>query len=101
MTIEDQINTYLPAAETIADVALNIAKVVPGLSSVEGAIELGIKIANGIANEVPTIVQTWTDIQAAAGGGVAVSTDEWVAWLSQVNDAHAAYIAAAAKIEAE
>lgn len=101
MTIEDQINTYLPAAQTIADVALSIARVMPGASSVVGAIELGIKVANGVANEVPVIMQTWNDIQIAAAGGQPVSDADWVAWLSQVNDAHTAYLAAAARIEAQ
>jgi hypothetical protein len=101
MTIADQIKAYLPAAKTIADVALNIAKVIPGLGSAEAAIELGIKVANGIANEVPIVMQTWKDIQDAAAGGVVVSDAEWAAWQAQVDEAHVKFLEAVSRVESK
>lgn len=101
MTIMDKIKAYLPAAEVVANIALNIAKVMPISASVVNAIELGIKVANGVANEVPIAVQTWQDIQTAAAGGAKVSDDEWTAWQEQVDHAHVAFLAAAAKVESQ
>lgn len=101
MTMMDKIKAYLPAAEVVANVALNIAKVMPVSANVVNAIELGIKVANGLANEVPVAVRTWEDIQAAAAGGVKVTEDEWTVWQEQVDEAHIAFLAAAAKVEAQ
>jgi hypothetical protein len=101
MTILDKIKSYLPAAETVANIAETIAKVMPVSASIVNAIELGIKLTHGIVNAEPMIEQTWRDLQSASAGGVKVSEDEWAAWLAQVNDAHAAYVAAAMKVEAQ
>lgn len=101
MTILDKIQGYLPGAAAIAETALAVFKVMPGTSSVVGAIELGIKIANGVANNIPLVVQTWKDIQAAASGGKPVTEDEWAAWQAQVDEAHVSFAAAKARFDAK
>lgn len=100
MSLPDILKKYLPTAQVVAEVALNIAKVMPVSANVVNAIELGIKVANGLASEVPIVLQTYKDIQAAAAGGVKVSDDEWATWQTQVDDAHNAFLAAAAKVAA-
>ncbi len=97
----EQITGYLPSAAKIAEVALGIFKVMPGTAGVVSAIELGIKIANGIVNEIPVAVKAWEDIQTAASGGKKVTDEEWAAWEADVTQAHDAFRAALARVEAQ
>lgn len=101
MSFEDnakKVLAFLPTLEQIATVAATLAKVVPGVGNVVSAIELGVKIANGIANEVPQAVKVWNDVQAAAAGGQAISDAEWAQWQKDINEAHIAFVSAAAKV---
>lgn len=93
--IGSKILSYLPIAE---EVAMTIAKVFPPTAGIANAIEMGIKIANGVANEVPAIVQTYSDIKTAAEGGAAVTDDQWTAWEGQIKQAHNDLQAAAAAV---
>jgi hypothetical protein len=100
-SIGDKIKGYLPAAAQIATVAATVAKVIPGIGNVVSAIELGIKIANGVANEIPQAVKVWNDVQAAANGGQPVTEDEWAQWKADIDEAHAGFLAAAARVQAK
>lgn len=91
--------TVLAIGEKVGEIALAIAKVIPATAPVANAIELGIKLANGLAHEAPVALQTWNDIQAAAAGGVPVSDDQWTAWETQISDAHNELQAAAAAVK--
>lgn len=98
-SIGQKITSLLPTLEQIAEVALNVAKVLPVGGNVISAIQLGVQIANGIANEVPVIVQTYDDIKAAIAGGQPITDDQWAAWQTQVDSAHAEFLADIAKVE--
>lgn len=104
MSLKDTVNkvvVYLPSVLQIAAVATQIAKVLPGAAQIVAGIELGIKIANGLANEVPQVIKTWESIQAAAAGGQPVSEDEWAGWVAQIEEAHTGFVAAVANRRAE
>lgn len=101
MSFEDTLNKvkgFLPSAQLILEVAKNLAKVIPGVSETVGAIELGVKIANGVANEIPTAIKVWNDVQAAANGGREVTSDEWAEWRAQIQEAHDSFTAAVDKV---
>lgn len=100
MSIEDKINAALPVVEKIAEIALTVAKLLPVTASVANAIEMGIKIEQGLANEVPAVIATYNDMKSAAAGGVAITTTEWAEWQAGVDSAHSVFVAAAAKVEA-
>lgn len=106
MSLEDignKIKGFLPAAEQIAEVALTLAKLVPGVGQVASAIELGIKLANGLVNEVPMAVKVWSDAKAAlaSGGGQPVTEAEWTQWKVDIDEAHVGFLAAVARANAK
>ena len=97
--IGKKVLSALPVVEQIAGIALTVAKLFPPTASIANAIEMGIKVEQGIRSEVPEIIQTYNDMKAAAAGGVEVTAVQWAAWDQQIADAHSGFLAAAAAVE--
>lgn len=100
-SIGNKLTALLPSLELIAEVAANIAAILPPTASLVGAIQLGIKVANGVVNEVPLIVQTYDDLKAAVAGGQPISDEQWVEWQAMVDQAHTDFVAAAGEVIAK
>lgn len=101
MSLKDNLLTAVQWAEKLAPVAETVASVFPLGASVVSAIKLAGQIVTGISEAEPTIEAAWADIQAAAAGGQPVTLEQWAAWQADVDQAHADFMSAAARVEAQ
>lgn len=96
--IGGKIRGYLPAASQIADIADTIAAVIPGVGNVVGIIKLAIKVANGVANEIPQAIKALEALQEVRNGGKKMTTAELDELEASIDEAHNAFVVAANKV---
>ena len=98
-TILSTVKEDLPTAIKVITALVPI--LVPGGAVIVGGLTVAsaLGIANGVANEVPDLVNIWNEMQALANAGTAPTAEQWTAWNAAADAAYQQVQADLKKIE--